>query len=41
MVAFADADGTQYVVYLRAPGERWSRCRPVFDTAVSGLRLGT
>ncbi|WP_328787065.1 hypothetical protein [Streptomyces sp. NBC_00273] len=39
-VAFADTDGTQYVVHLSAPDEQWSRYRPVFDTAVVGLRLG-
>ncbi|MEE1754457.1 serine/threonine-protein kinase [Streptomyces sp. SP18CS02] len=38
-VALADDDGTWYVVYLSAPDEEWSRYRPVFDTAVDGLRL--
>ncbi|MFG2988311.1 protein kinase [Streptomyces sp. NPDC048257] len=38
-VAFADADGTQYVVYFSAPDAEWARHRPVFDAAVEGLRL--
>ncbi|WP_405435815.1 serine/threonine protein kinase [Streptomyces avidinii] len=40
-VAFADAAGTQYVVYFSAPDADWARHRPVFDTAVEGLRLPT
>lgn len=40
-VAFSSADGTQYVVYLCAPNEQWSRYRPVFDTALQGVRLRT
>ncbi|MEW2528152.1 serine/threonine-protein kinase [Streptomyces sp. NPDC047071] len=38
-MAFSDDDGTQYVVYLSAPNERWKQYRPVFDTAVKGIRL--
>ena len=38
-MAFADADGTQYVVYLSAPDAEWKRHRPVFDAAVKGIRL--
>lgn len=34
------ADGTQYVVYLSAPNAQWNQYRPVFDTAVKGIRLG-
>lgn len=40
-VAFADASGTQHVVYFSAPDAEWARHRPVFDTAVEGLRLPT
>ncbi|WP_323181810.1 serine/threonine-protein kinase [Streptomyces sp. NBC_00424] len=40
-VALADAAGTQYVVYFSAPDEEWARHRPVFDTAVEGLRLAS
>ncbi|MEI5102492.1 hypothetical protein RB200_33300 [Streptomyces sp. PmtG] len=39
VMAFADADGTQYVVCLSAPNAEWKRHRPVFDTAVKGIRL--
>ncbi|MEU9121128.1 serine/threonine-protein kinase [Streptomyces sp. NPDC048506] len=38
-LAFSGSDGTQYVVYLSAPNEQWDRYRPVFDTAVKGIRL--
>ncbi|UQA94143.1 serine/threonine-protein kinase [Streptomyces halobius] len=38
-LAFADADGTQYVVYLSAPNAQWNEYRPVFDTAIRGIRL--
>lgn len=38
-VAFADTAGTQYVVYFSAPDAEWDQHRPVFDTAVEGLRL--
>ncbi|MFI1253691.1 serine/threonine-protein kinase [Streptomyces netropsis] len=38
-LAFAGADGTQYVVYLSAPNAQWNEYRPVFDTAVKGIRL--
>ncbi|WP_327381531.1 serine/threonine-protein kinase [Streptomyces sp. NBC_01207] len=40
-VAFADTAGTQYVVYFSAPDAEWDQHRPVFDTAVEGLRLPT
>ncbi|WP_328964972.1 serine/threonine-protein kinase [Streptomyces virginiae] len=40
-VAFADNAGTQYVVYFSAPDAEWDQHRPVFDTAVEGLRLPT
>lgn len=39
-LAFASADGTQYVVYLSAPDAQWHTYRPVFDTAVNGVRPG-
>jgi hypothetical protein len=38
-LAFAAPDGTQYVVYLSAPDTQWDEYRPVFDTAVNGIRL--
>ncbi|GAB7035423.1 serine/threonine-protein kinase [Streptomyces sp. NPDC021749] len=38
-LAFSGTDGTQYVVYLSAPNAQWSQYRPVFDTAVKGIRL--
>lgn len=38
-LAFASADGTQYVIYLSAPDEQWHEYRPNFDTAVHGVRL--
>ncbi|WP_039630398.1 serine/threonine-protein kinase [Streptomyces sp. 769] len=38
-LAFAGADGTQYVVYLSAPNAQWNQYRPVFDAAVKGIRL--
>ncbi|MEV0371219.1 serine/threonine-protein kinase [Streptomyces sp. NPDC050636] len=38
-LAFAGADGTQYVVYLSAPAAQWNEYRPVFDNAVKGIRL--
>ncbi|WP_438489961.1 serine/threonine-protein kinase [Streptomyces sp. S186] len=38
-LAFSGADATQYVIYFSAPNERWDRYRPVFDTAVKGIRL--
>ncbi|ANP56246.1 serine/threonine protein kinase [Streptomyces griseochromogenes] len=38
-LAFAGADGTQYVIYLSAPDAQWHTYRPVFDTAVNGARL--
>ncbi|MEV0445404.1 serine/threonine-protein kinase [Streptomyces spectabilis] len=38
-MAFSDEDGTQYVVYLSAPNARWKQYRPVFDTAMKGIRL--
>lgn len=38
-VALTDAADTQYVVYFSAPDVQWNRYRPVFDTAVEGLRL--
>jgi hypothetical protein len=40
-LAFADTDGTQYVIYLSAPNARWGEYRPVFDTAVNGARLSS
>lgn len=39
-LAFASADGTQYVIYLSAPDARWHEYRPVFDNAVNGVRVG-
>jgi serine/threonine protein kinase len=39
-LAFASADGTQYVIYLSAPDAQWHEYRPVFDTAVKGVRVG-
>ena len=39
-LAFAGADGTQYVIYLSAPDAQWHEYRQVFDTAVDGVRLG-
>ncbi|MGW7366794.1 protein kinase domain-containing protein [Streptomyces sp. NPDC054841] len=36
-LAFANADGTQYVIYLSAPSEQWKEYRPVFDNAVKGI----
>ncbi|MFI2187419.1 serine/threonine-protein kinase [Streptomyces sioyaensis] len=38
-LAFGGTDGTQYVIYLSAPDDQWSRYRPVFDNAVKGIRL--
>ncbi|GAA3826450.1 hypothetical protein GCM10022403_069720 [Streptomyces coacervatus] len=38
-LAFASADGTQYVIYLSAPDAQWHDYRPVFDTAANGARL--
>ncbi|MGW3199774.1 serine/threonine-protein kinase [Streptomyces sp. NPDC001118] len=38
-LAFASADGTQYVVYLSAPDAQWHTYRSVFDTAVNGVHL--
>jgi len=38
-LAFASADGTQYVIYLSAPNAQWGEYRPVFDTAANGVRL--
>ncbi|WP_328385872.1 serine/threonine protein kinase [Streptomyces sp. NBC_00400] len=38
-LAFSGADGTQYVIYLSAPDAQWNTYRPVFDTAVKGIRL--
>ncbi|MET9834627.1 serine/threonine-protein kinase [Streptomyces sp. NPDC006385] len=38
-LAFASADGTQYVIYLSAPDAQWHEHRPAFDTAVNGVRL--
>ncbi len=39
-LAFSDDGGTQYVIYLSAPDAQWNTYRPVFDTAVKGIRLG-
>ncbi|GAA4083277.1 hypothetical protein GCM10022233_76100 [Streptomyces shaanxiensis] len=39
-LAFASADGTQYVIYLSAPDDQWHEYRPAFDTAVNGVRVG-
>ncbi|MGY5123202.1 hypothetical protein [Streptomyces nigrescens] len=39
-LAFSGPDGTQYVAFLSAPDDRWNQYRPVFDTAVQGIRLG-
>ncbi|MET7798421.1 serine/threonine-protein kinase [Streptomyces decoyicus] len=39
-LAFSGDDGTQYVIYLSAPDAQWNTYRPVFDTAVKGIRLG-
>ncbi|WFB05734.1 serine/threonine protein kinase [Streptomyces sp. LX-29] len=38
-LAFASADGTQYVVYLSAPDAQWHQYRPVFDATVNGVHL--
>ncbi|MFI0711641.1 hypothetical protein ACH4SK_13490 [Streptomyces inhibens] len=38
-LAFAGADGTEYVVYLSPPDAQWHAYRPVFDTAVHEIRL--
>ncbi|KUM99597.1 serine/threonine protein phosphatase [Streptomyces yokosukanensis] len=38
-LAFSGSDGTQYVIYLSAPNDEWSRYRPVFDNAAKGIRL--
>ncbi|MFE3181293.1 serine/threonine-protein kinase [Streptomyces violascens] len=38
-LAFADADGTQYVIYLSAPDTQWQQQRQVFDTAANGIHL--
>ncbi|MGG2460278.1 serine/threonine-protein kinase [Streptomyces sp. RGM 3693] len=38
-LAFSGTDGTQYVVYLSAPNVQWNQYRPVFDTAVKGIRV--
>jgi serine/threonine protein kinase len=38
-LAFAESDGTQYVIYLSAPASQWTTYRPVFDNAVEGVRL--
>ncbi|MFI6009282.1 serine/threonine-protein kinase [Streptomyces sp. NPDC051243] len=38
-LAFASTDGTQYVIYLSAPDADWHEYRPVFDTAVNGVRV--
>ncbi|MGW3210343.1 serine/threonine-protein kinase [Streptomyces sp. NPDC001135] len=38
-LAFSGTDGTQYVIFLSAPNDQWNQYRPVFDTAVKGLRL--
>ncbi|MGW9429277.1 serine/threonine-protein kinase [Streptomyces decoyicus] len=40
-LAFSDEGGTQYVIYLSAPDAQWNAYRPVFDTAVKGIRLGS
>ncbi|TVL91198.1 serine/threonine-protein kinase [Streptomyces sp. SAJ15] len=38
-LAFASADGTQYVVYLSAPDAQWHQYRPVLDATVNGVHL--
>ncbi|MFD7335557.1 serine/threonine-protein kinase [Streptomyces violascens] len=38
-LSFTGTDGTQYVVYLSAPNAQWDQYRPVFDTAIKGIRL--
>lgn len=40
-LAFADSDGTQYVIYLSAPNAQWKEYRPVFDIAVNGIHPST
>ncbi|WP_030943701.1 serine/threonine-protein kinase [Streptomyces sp. NRRL S-646] len=40
-LAFASADGTQYVIYLSAPNAQWGEYRPVFDIAANGVRLSS
>ncbi|MFF4500203.1 protein kinase [Streptomyces sp. NPDC001401] len=40
-LAFAGADGTQYVIYLSAPDAQWRKYRPVFDTSANGVRLSS
>ncbi|MEY9992158.1 serine/threonine protein kinase [Streptomyces sp. V4I8] len=38
-LAINGADNTQYAIYLSAPDAQWDEYRPVFDTAVNGIRL--
>ncbi|GHI06054.1 serine/threonine protein phosphatase [Streptomyces cellostaticus] len=38
-LAFAGADGTQYVIYISGPDAQWHTYRAVFDTAANGVRL--
>ncbi|MGW6732715.1 protein kinase domain-containing protein [Streptomyces sp. NPDC055013] len=38
-LAVNGADNTQYAIYLSAPDAQWDEYRPVFDTAVNGIRL--
>ncbi|MFF6983798.1 serine/threonine-protein kinase [Streptomyces sp. NPDC008343] len=38
-LAVNGADNTQYAIYLSAPEAQWDEYRPVFDTAVNGIRL--
>ncbi|MCF1600063.1 serine/threonine-protein kinase [Streptomyces muensis] len=38
-LAFSGADSTQYVIYLSGPNATWNEHRPIFDTAVNGIRL--
>ncbi len=38
-LAISGADNAQYTVYLSAPSAQWNEYRPIFDTAVNGIRL--
>jgi hypothetical protein len=38
-LGFGQEGGTAYAIYLSAPDEQWAQYKPVFDTAVAGIRL--
>lgn len=40
-LGFGRPGGQEFAIYLSAPSDRWVSCRPIFDTAVAGLRLTT